>query len=100
MTKSIDGEQVEQERFINLHREDLLWEKCKANGSDHYKTGSVEPIDLYRAAAAFIPFALCSIIKYAFRLLTRWRAGEPMNPKDLDKIIDYCQKIKAHQGVV
>ena len=99
MTKSIEGEQVELDRLVSVYTEDMLWEKAKENGSDHYKTGSVEPIDLYRAAAAFIPFALSSIIKYAFRLLTRWRTGEPMNPKDLDKIIDYAQKIKAHQGV-
>ena len=71
------------------------WEAMKANGSDHYKTGGVEPIDLYRAGGAFVPFALCSIIKYAFRSITKWRKGEPVLIKDMDKIIDYASKVKA-----
>ncbi len=68
------------------------WEALKARGSDHYKTGGVEPVDLYRAAGAFRPFALCSIIKYAFRNL---RGDDPVKEKDMNKIIDYAEKLKA-----
>lgn len=95
MTKSINGEQAEQERFVNLHREDLLWEKCKSNGSDHYKTGGIEPIDLYRAGGMLRSFALCSIMKYAFR---NRNDEEPISIKDMNKIIDYAQKLKAAFG--
>lgn len=65
------------------------WENLKAQGSAHYKTGGVEPVDLYLAGGMFEEFALCSIIKYAFRQ----RMG--LNSRDLDKIIDYAEKLKA-----
>ena len=67
------------------------WEELKQQGSDHYKTGGVEPIDLYVAAGAFRHFALCSIIKYAFRNMN----AEHISIKDMNKIIDYAQKVKA-----
>lgn len=95
MTESINGEQAEQERFVAIHREDLNWEKCKANGSDHYKTGGIEPIDLYRAGGMLRSFALCSIMKYAFR---NRNDEEPISIKDMNKIIDYAQKLKAAFG--
>ena len=66
------------------------WEETKRNGSEHYKTGGVEPVDLYRALGAFQPFALCSIIKYAARCIKR---GASVS--DLDKIIDYATKVRA-----
>lgn len=69
------------------------WDELKAQGSEHYKTeGGVEPIDLYKAGFMFRHFALCSIIKYAFR---NRNASEPLNIRDLDKIIDYAEKLKA-----
>jgi len=70
---------------------DETWEELKKQGQDHYKTGTIEPIDLYRAAGAFRHFALCSIIKYAYRNLN----SEKVSTKDLDKIIDYAQKVRA-----
>jgi len=71
---------------------DDTWDALKQEGSEHYKTGSVEPIDLYRAAGAFRHFALCSIIKYAFRNI---RITGDRYIKDLDKIIDFARKLKA-----
>ena len=69
------------------------WEDLKRNGgSDHYKTGGVEPVDLYKAKLAFKPFALCSIIKYATRNLDK-----DLNPKDLDKIIHYAMLLQAEK---
>lgn len=65
------------------------WERLKAHGSEHYKTGGIEPVDLYLAGGMFQDFALCSIIKYAFRQ----RMG--LNSRDLDKIIDYAEKLRA-----
>lgn len=68
------------------------WEILKKQGSEHYKTNGVEPVDLYKDGGMFRHFALCSIIKYAYRN----RALEkPINKNDLDKIIDYAQKLKA-----
>jgi len=72
------------------------WELLKSQGSGHYKTGGgVEPIDLYRAGGMFKPFALCSIIKYAFR--SRDISGD-IFIKNMDKVIDYAKKLKAAQA--
>jgi len=68
------------------------WDETKKSGSQHYKTGGVEPIDLYRAGGMFRDFALCSIIKYAFR---NRNPEEPIFEKDMLKIIDYAQKLIA-----
>ena len=65
------------------------WDTLKQYGSEHYKTGGTEPVDLYRAGGMFQHFALCSIIKYAFRQ----RNG--LNRRDLEKIVDYAQKLIA-----
>ena len=68
------------------------WEEIKLDGSEHYKTGGIEPIDLYRditlhdSVTAIQTFALCNIIKYAYRCLTKG-ASE----KDLEKIIHYAE---------
>jgi hypothetical protein len=58
------------------------------NGSDHYKTGGVEPIDLYAAAGndKLAAFCLCSIIKYAFRQMN----AKGVNEADLKKIETYA----------
>jgi len=72
------------------------WDKLKLMGSAHYKTGKVEPIDLYRAARphhvynAFDVKALTDIIKYAFRLLTRGYLQA-----DVDKIRHYLALFEA-----
>lgn len=71
------------------------WNELKAQGSQHYKTGHVEPIDLYRDAGAFRHFALCSIIKYAYRNISGGPAADPVRSKDLDKIIHYSELLKA-----
>lgn len=74
----------------------LDWVELKKQGSEHYKTdGGVEPIDLYRAGCMFRHFALCSIIKYAFR---NRNTEEPISMRDMDKIIDYAQKLKVACG--
>lgn len=71
------------------------WEELKQGGSTHYKTGKVEPIDLYKSItphpslSALSVFALCNIIKYAFRQLTRGYKRE-----DCDKIRHYASMIQ------
>ena len=53
------------------------WTELKQQGSPHYKTGKIEPIDLYRSAKPWIEYnafhikALTDVIKYAYRLLVR-----------------------------
>ena len=76
----------------------MLWENLKKRGSDHYKTAGVEPIDLYAAGGMFQDFALCSIIKYAFRSRTETKRPQHLLISDLDKIIDYAEKLKAQLG--
>jgi hypothetical protein len=68
----------------------MTWEAIKLKGSKHYKTGGVEPIDLYRAAGCLKEFALCSIIKYAFRSLTKRR----IDLRDIEKIIHYAEIVR------
>ena len=75
------------------------WEELKQQGSNHYKTGGVEPVDLYKAGGMFPDFALCSIIKYAFRSRCQnWVDGNinmDTFHENMNKIIDYAQKLKA-----
>lgn len=71
------------------------WDDLKNNGSDHYKTGGVEPVDLYAAGNMFHDFALCSIIKYAFRSRMEMNLETDLLIKNLEKIIDYAQKLIA-----
>jgi hypothetical protein len=74
------------------------WNELKQQGSEHYKTGEVEPIDLYVAGQMFHDYAVSSIIKYAFRS----RRSEPLESakfaQNMDKIIDLAQKLKAFYG--
>lgn len=65
------------------------WEQLKTEGSLHYR-GLVQPIDIYRSKGVFIPFALCSIAKYAVRNM-----GKEINPKDMEKIKHYAELILA-----
>jgi hypothetical protein len=73
----------------------LTWEDIKKDGSGHYKEGGIEPIDLYRSGDMLRHFALCSIIKYAFR---NREQSNPVNPKDMDKIIHYAKMLKVACG--
>lgn len=68
----------------------------KEKGSQHYKTDGVEPIDLYVSGGMFLDFALGSIIKYAFR--NRPGSGRFFSYDDMDKIIDYAEKLKKVYG--
>jgi hypothetical protein len=74
------------------------WEELKQHGSDHYKTEGTEPIDLYRAGGMFEQFALCSIIKYAFRSRPGRQLDDVAFNANMDKIIDYAEKLKAGCG--
>ena len=80
---------------IEFGRLPSTWDALKDQGSQHYKTGGVEPVDLYRAGNMFHDFALCSIIKYAFRSRLCMDIDKATLDKNLDKIIDYAQKLKA-----
>ena len=78
----------------------MNWEELKKQGNNHYKTGGgVEPVDLYKAGGMLTDFALCSIIKYAFRSRCQnWVDGSvdmELFHKNMNKIIDYAQKLKA-----
>lgn len=72
------------------------WDELKKTGSSHYKTyGGVEPVDLYLAGGMFQDFALCSIIKYAFRSRSSEVITQEVFNSNMDKIIDYAEKLKA-----
>ena len=71
------------------------WNDLKKKGSEHYKTGGTEPVDLYVAGNMFHDFALCSIMKYAFRSRREMNLETDLLIKNLEKIIDYAQKLIA-----
>lgn len=66
------------------------WEEIKQSGSGHYKTGSVEPIDLYKSLGILPDFAIASIIKYAAR-----QKQKGLNQSDLSKIMHYCEILQT-----
>jgi hypothetical protein len=76
----------------------VKWDELKQQGSEHYKSGSTEPIDLYASGNMFLDFALSSIIKYAFRSRNEMKLESYLFAKNMDKIIDYAQKLKAFYG--
>jgi len=59
-------------------------------GSDHYKTGGVEPLDLLRDCDLLTEFIQGSIIKYA----VRWGHGTiAQRKKDAQKIEHYAEML-------
>lgn len=71
------------------------WELLKKSGSEHYKSGGVEPIDLYKSGGMLQDFAIASIIKYAYR-----NRGELARPRgisvvDMNKIHHYASLLIA-----
>jgi hypothetical protein len=74
------------------------WEELKQRGMGHYKTGQIEPIDLYRSSGMLRHFALGNIIKYAFR---NANPENPLSIKDMEKIKHYAEMmIVEHEGTV
>lgn len=80
------------EKAIEDQDRERLWRQLKLAGSPHYKTGDVEPMDLYRAAGMLRSFALCNIIKYAYR---NSNPDEPINADDMKKIVHYAEILRA-----
>ena len=62
-------------------------------GSEHYKGGEVEPLDLMRSGQILWDFAIGSIIKYAYRNSEMRIEGKDTSDikADLDKIKHYCE---------
>lgn len=69
------------------------WEQLKQGGSDHYKTGSVEPIDLYRSLGILDDFCIANIIKYAAR-----QKKKGVNGSDCGKILHYTRILMANNA--
>jgi len=65
------------------------WDALKKGGADHYKSGLIEPIDLYRSGGILQPFAIGCIIKYAFRQIAA------LSVSDCNKIIHYAEMLKC-----
>lgn len=68
------------------------WNEVKKKGSLHYRTGSIEPIDLLKSQGMLRDFALGNVIKYA----SRNRHGNALKTlEDMDKAIHYCEIVKV-----
>ena len=78
-----------EDEMEGLFKEQVAIDKedIKNHGSQHYKTGGIEPIDLYESAGMLKHFALGNIIKYAFR------NREVVCKKDMEKIIHYASML-------
>jgi len=72
--------------------EHKTWIELKEQGSQHYKSGSVEPIDLYRSLGMFRPWAIAEICNHAIRNRSE---EEPVNVLDMQKIIHYAELLIA-----
>jgi len=68
----------------------LSWEAVKQRGSEHYKTGKTEPIDLFKDAGILRHFAIGNIVKYAMR---NSDAKKPVNVNDIEKIQHYAEML-------
>lgn len=74
----------------------VRWEDVKRVGSDHYKSGAVEPLDLMKAGGILHDKAVGDIIKYAFRNRTQARTlGSDKMTQDLEKIKHYADILIA-----
>ena len=73
------------------------WELLKQQGSPHYKTNGVEPVDLYLSGNMLQDFALCSIIKYCFRSRREMNLEKELFINNMKKVVDYAQKLIASQ---
>lgn len=76
----------------------MKWEDLKVSGSAHYRSGDnaddIQPIDLYKAGGCLHDFAICSIMKYAYRNRKELVGGK-INPKDMSKIKHYAAMLEA-----
>ena len=68
------------------------WQALKTRGSQHYRHGDVEPIDLFRSMGILREFAICNIIKYAAR---NAKPSEPVSRKDMEKIKHYADMLEV-----
>ncbi len=79
------------DRIIKLSDE-LTWNDIKHGGSKHYKTDSIEPIDLYLAQGTLKHYCITGIMKYAGRNTV---LGEPVNENDMNKILHLACILKT-----
>lgn len=70
----------------------MNWEDLKLQGSEHYKSNTIEPIDLYKAGGILHNFAIGSIIKYAYRNRTGVSRLRSVIA-DMQKIIHYAEMV-------
>jgi len=90
--KVIEDNVVDENDF----EEDFLtWDALKEQGSKHYKTGLVEPIDLYKAGNMFHDKACTDIIKYAYRSRKEVELSKELFNSNMDKIIHLANLLKA-----
>lgn len=75
------------------------WDEIKSGGSEHYKNGGIEPIDLYRSIGILRSFAIASICKYAVRNAGNGLPTDnPVKVKDMEKIIHYANILMTAYG--
>lgn len=71
------------------------WERIKFSGSDHYKSGDVQPIDIFRSGDILLEWVIGEIIQHAFRNRYQATGEKGINSKDFIKIKHYCDIILA-----
>lgn len=89
--KEQDKEKFDEKAFDEKTIE-INADYIKQFGSEHYKTGGIEPIDLYESGGILKHFAIGSIIKYAFR------NREKVSKDDMNKIIHFASILLFKYG--
>ena len=69
------------------------WNEIKQDGQQHYKTGGVEPIDLYKAGGILHDGIIWNIMKNAYR-------GRRECHVSLDDMIHYMTEIKHYADMM
>ena len=72
---------------------DKTWDELKKEGSEHYQTGEIEPIDLYKSIGIFRDWAIGEICQHALR--NRSSEKEILSANDMKKIIHYAELLAA-----
>lgn len=72
------------------------WDEIKQDGQNHYKTGDVEPIDLYKAGGILQDGIIWNIIKNAYRSRREARPTFADIQHFMTEIIHYANMLMAY----
>jgi len=69
------------------------WDELKLEGSKHYRSDAIQPIDLYKSIGIFRDWAITEICQHALR--NRSSQKSSVDVDDMRKIIHYAALLMA-----